>query len=600
MSYKNTAFLMLFLSLAVTYGDTNILGNADCENGTEVWGGRSCEITAVSSPVHSGSGSIKVTGRDANWQGIRQSVLDKMVEGKTYRISGWIRLDNAPKDNVALSVEQQDAAGTRYINVAGATATNSNWVQLSGDFTLDVNGTLSVLDVYFEGPAPSVDFYIDDANAYGPQAATAKTKPVEPAGTCSIDANIRRQKIEGIGASGGFRTREFLNHKQKAELYNLLFKELGLDIFRIRNTYGISQTDFNDSVEIIKNAEAVMGRDLKIMISPWTPPASLKSNGSLIGGTLAKKDGKFVYDEFAQWWYDSLEAYAKAQVKADYITIQNEPDFEATYDSCIFAPTEDANRAGYDAATEAVWQKLNAKIGPAMPKILDPETMGFTNIERYIKNLDNPSHTYGYAHHLYGCTGCAEAPDRYIPLMLNFKKVNLQYGNKPVFQTEFEDKPDTWTGAMNTAILMHNSLVIEEVAGYLYWDLFWSVGSGLISITDPNSYIIMPVYYAFKQYSAFTDSDWCRVEASTDNTGVKISAYISPDNKKLSVVAINTTPDTDITLDCSFKGFSISKGEVYRSSRNEKCVNVGCYNAPGPLKLPADSITTLKLSGGND
>ena len=600
MSYKSIALLMLFLSLAITYGDTNILGNADCENGTEVWGGRSCEISAVSSPVHGGSGSIKVTGRDSNWQGIRQSVLGKMVEGKPYKISGWIRLDNAPKDNVALSVEQQDNAGTRYINVAVATATDSNWVQLSGNFTLDVNGTLSVLDIYFEGPAPGINFYIDDANAYGPEVVAAETKPAEPTGTGRIDAGTRYQKIEGIGASGAFRTMELVSHRRKAELYNLLFKELGIDIFRIRNTYDINRVDFNDSVEIIKNAEAAMGRDLKIMISPWTPPARLKSNGSVIGGTLAKRDGKYVYDEFAQWWYDSLEAYAKAGVKADYITIQNEPDFEAKYDSCIFAPTEDANTAGYDAATEAVWQKLNGEMGPNIPKILDPETMGFNNIEGYIKNLDNPSHTYGYAHHLYGCTGCAEAPDRYIPQMLSFKKLNSQYGNKPAFQTEFEDKPDTWTGAINTAILMHNSLVIEEVAGYLYWDLFWSVGSGLISITDPNTYIIMPAYYAFKQYSAFTDSDWQRVEASTDNAGVKISAYISPDNQKLTIVLLNTTTDTDIALECSFKGFCISKGEVYRSSGTEKCVNVGSYNRSSPLKLPAHSITTLALSAGGE
>jgi glucuronoarabinoxylan endo-1,4-beta-xylanase len=582
--------------------DTNILVNPGFENGTEGWGGRGCRIEAVSTPVHSGSGSAKATGRDSNWQGVRQSVFDKMTDGKTYKIQGWVRLDNAPSDRVILSVEQQDDGGTNYHNIVSATVTDSNWTLLSGNFTLDVNGGLSVLDAYFDGPNPGVNFYVDDVNVYGPPNI-AKSTSVKPAAKGEIDVSMRHQKIEGLGASGAFRTMEFVQHKQKAQLYTLLFKELGLDIFRIRNTYDINQPDFDSTVEIANGGKAALGGNLKIMISSWTPPERLKSDANLIGGTLAKKDGKFVYEEFAQWWANSLAAYSKAGVKADYITIQNEPDWEAKYESCKFAPTEDSKTAGYDAALEAVWQKLNTEMGAAhstssgqvMPKMLDPETMGFSHVESYISKLDT-SRVYGYAHHLYDCSGCAENPDRYIPKMVNFKKFISQHGNKPLFQTEFEDEPNTWTGAMNTAILMHNSLTVENVAGYLYWDLFWDSSSGLVSINDPNSYTIKPVYYAFKQYSAFTDSDWQRVEASTDNSGLRISAYISPDNRKLTVVLLNTTTGTDITLNCSFKGFSISKGEVYRSSEKEKCVHTGSYNGNKPLKLPANSITTLVLS----
>ncbi len=142
---------------------TNILANPGFESGTDGWSGRNCSIEAVSTPVHSGSGSAKVYGRGAYWQGIKQSMLGKMVDGKTYQISGWVRLEGAESDTVIVSVEQQDDSGTNYYNVASAAATDSGWVQLSGSFTLNVNGTLSVLDVYFEGPVPGVNFYVDDA-----------------------------------------------------------------------------------------------------------------------------------------------------------------------------------------------------------------------------------------------------------------------------------------------------------------------------------------------------------------------------------------------------------------------------------------------------
>jgi glucuronoarabinoxylan endo-1,4-beta-xylanase len=594
-SFCGFLFLLSFLSLMSTsYGNTNILVNPGFESGTDGWAGRNCAIEAVTSTAHSGLGSVRATDRTANWQGVKQSVFDKMVNGKTYQISGWVRLENAAIAPVALSIEQQDDKGTNYHNVAYAAGTDSKWVLLSGSFTLDVNGTLSVLDIYFEGPPAGVNFYVDDANVYGPEYITPKAIPVEPNATGEIDINKRHQKIEGFGAAGAHYTREFVNHHKKAELYNLLFKELGLDIFRIRNNYDMEPQSFNETVEIAKGGKAILGGSLKIMISSWSPPARLKSNGKTIGGTLAKIEGKYAYAEFAKWWADSVAAYTKAGVEIDYVNIQNEPDYEATWDSCRFDPAEDSNTAGYDKAIEEVWQKLNDETELVMPKLLAPETYSLNTAIDYIDKLDSLSRVYGYSHHLYGCSGCSEAPDRYLPEM---EKLKSKYGDKPLFQTEFQDeaKTNTWASAMNTAILIHNCLTAENAGGYLHWDLFWGPenASLVIGIDKPDSYTINPVYYAFKQYSAFIDSGWQRVEATTDNSGVRISAYISPDNQKLTAVIINTASSTDITLNLSLKGLAISKGEIYRSSEEEKCVNAGSFKAGEPMKLPANSITTI-------
>jgi len=602
-------FVVLFPLLTCAYGDSNLLRNPGFESGMDGWTDRSCPIEAVKSPVHSGSGSARAYGRSDTWQGIKQSMIGKMMDGETYEVSGWVRLENSTSDTVTVSFEQQDDGGVNYHNVASAAATDSNWVRLSGEFTLDVDGELSVLDVYFEGPAVGVNFFVDDANVYGPGAGpeeggTAEAA-VKPKATGEIDVNIRHQEIEGIGASGAHYTMEFVRHKQKSELYNLLFKELGLDIFRIKNNHGMEPNSFSETVEIVKGAETALGRDLKIMMSSWSPPAYLKSNDSTIGGTLKKSDGKYMYQEFAQWWCDSLAAYEKEGVKVDYISIQNEPDYQARWDSCQLEPTETSDLAGYDAAFEAVRQKLNKEMGSSMPKMLAPETSGLDRIGEYIDNLDDLSHVYGYAHHLYNCSGdgdnipgCGAAPDRYLSAM---KKLKSKYGTKPLIQTEYEHQPGAWDDAMNTAILVHNAMTAEGVSAYLYWDLFWGSTSGLTSIDDPCSITIKPTYYTFKQYSAFVDSGWQRVDASSDNPGLRISAYISPDKQKLTAVIINTATSTDITLDLSFKGFSVSKGEVYRSSRTEKCARLGSYDRSSPLTLPANSVTTLALwAGGGD
>ena len=160
----------MLVSFAPAFGDTNVLKNPGFENGTEEWSDRSCKIEVVTTPVHSGAKSAKAFGRTEMWQGIKQSLLGKVLNGKTYKISAWVRLENAESDTVTISIEQTDDNGTQYKNVAKVTAGKTEWVELSGEFKLDASGTLQTLDVYFEGPAPDTNFFVDDVVVSGPDA----------------------------------------------------------------------------------------------------------------------------------------------------------------------------------------------------------------------------------------------------------------------------------------------------------------------------------------------------------------------------------------------------------------------------------------------
>jgi len=181
-------FLSLLVSFTPAFGDTNVLKNPGFENGTEDWEGRSCQIEAVTTPVHSGAKSVKVSGRTADWQGVKQSLLGKVLNGKTYKISAWVRLENADANTITISIEQADDKGTVYKNVAKATASKTEWVELSGEFTLTANGTLTTLDVYLEGPAQDINFFVDDVVVFGPEVTkvqqadsnAVKTEPNAP------------------------------------------------------------------------------------------------------------------------------------------------------------------------------------------------------------------------------------------------------------------------------------------------------------------------------------------------------------------------------------------------------------------------------------
>ncbi|GAI42502.1 unnamed protein product, partial [marine sediment metagenome] len=213
---------------------------------------------------------------------------------------------------------------------------------------------------------------------------------------------------------------------------------------------------------------------------------------------------------------------------------------------------------------------------PDHPKLLAPEAVGITASIPYIDALTSTdkSNVYGYAHHLYGGG--------------NKASFAASYGYKPLLQTEYSEGASTFADAMSLATLMHECLTVEDVAAYLYWPLFWEQPNGLVSFPSYGSsnYTINPVYYAFKQHSAFTDPNWQRVDASTNSSNLKISAYISPDNNQMSAVIINTSSSTDIALNLTFYNVTVIDGDVYRTSQTENCVLVDPFEKSEPLTLP--------------
>jgi hypothetical protein len=202
--------LAAIMSITPVYGDTNIVQNPGFEGGTDSWEGRGGQIEAVTTPVHGGSQAAKAVDRKETWQGIKQSLIGKVVNGKTYKLSGWVRLDNSDSDNITLSIEMEDDNPVKYINIETLTCSNTEWTELSGEFTPGPTGELKTLDLYFEGPAENVNFFVDDVSVTEVSAAAATPEPNKPAkvepgapktdpNMPAKDANEAKQKSNATG-----------------------------------------------------------------------------------------------------------------------------------------------------------------------------------------------------------------------------------------------------------------------------------------------------------------------------------------------------------------------------------------------------------------
>ncbi len=596
--------MLCFALVQTASAATNLLTNPGFEGGTTgwyVWGG--CTFTTTTAQKHSGSYSGKVSNRSEYWEGIAQSLLGKMQVGQKYTVSAWAMIENAPGGLAPIRASfKKTVNGSDYYEQACQTiGINGQWVYMVGLYDLSANGTLTGLELYFEGPDPGINFYLDDV-----EVSLYEPPTPEPNATGEVNFREVYQELEGFGASGAWYQNWLTAHPLKSKIYDVAFRQSGIDIYRIRNGYGYDNGYITDTKEIVQAAKT-RNPSLKIFNSAWTPPAYLKSNNDVNGfpqpATLKKDaNGLYMYDEYADWWADSLAAYESNSVHTDYMSMQNEPDLEIIYDSCKFLPTETGSYAGYNKAFEAVYQELYSRMGPNMPKMVGPETMGFSASTAYIDALIDVNHAYGFAHHLY-LDGTYDYPDGFVSGMQVFAQ---NYGYKPLMQTEYAKQVGYTTiadfdAAIKTAHHIHNSFVYEGVCLYLYWDVYWGDG-GFITLDNPwtspdPNYTINPVYYAVKHYSAFTDPGWRLVGASTDSNGLRITAFKSPDETKLTAVILNVSPTVDVNLSLFINDFNATGSAVYQTTSDANFVYIGAFNQSQPLQLPKQSITTVRMWG---
>ena len=439
-------------------------------------------------------------------------------------------------------------------------------------------------------------------------ALTALSALPVRAATTTINTNVLYQTIEGLGGATCFWVGNVSGHPYKMEIYTNAFAGLNLSFLRLGDWYRYqsSISGFDSAAnDVVANANRVLGRPVTVYMSSWAPPAFLKSNGQTgNGGTLATNaDGTFNYAGFGQYWYDSIQAYRSNGISPQYISIQNEPDWVAGYDSCIFHPTEDrvngTNYASYSKALDAVYNKLATNL-PSPPKILAPECVhiAYNDLANYAATLNGNSF-YGINYHLYGGNNTDLSSSTNI------------FPNKPHFMTELG--VDDLIGA---ATLIHNCLTLAQDSGFNFWSLAWPVpGGGLIEVenggnssswtnapvapTESHGWYRMPSYWAMKHFSYFINPGFRRVSATDTDGNVLSSAYLSPDGLRLVVVLINTSATASSAMDFNVGAFNFGRSSVYQTAGTN---TVACTNTflslgslANPETLPPQSVTTVVL-----
>ena len=131
------------------------------ENGTMV-------VAATNETSATGTYSLKVTGRRQDWNGPAYSVKNIMQNGKSYNVSMKVKAvagqaEQGLVENVKLSIERQIDGSPTYTNLSQTISINeTTWTTVSGKYSLNYTGELTLLDIYLESATANLAFYVDD------------------------------------------------------------------------------------------------------------------------------------------------------------------------------------------------------------------------------------------------------------------------------------------------------------------------------------------------------------------------------------------------------------------------------------------------------
>jgi len=360
-----------------------------------------------------------------------------------------------------------------------------------------------------------------------------------------------------------------------------------------------------------------------VLASPWSPPPKWKTNGTKNGGGRLYTTN---YQDYANY----LKAYCQHMLDHDApvyaVSIQNEPNFMASYDGCEWTQIEMRDffkQVGHFTDGVTGWGG-----GAATPVVLtmNGESANNPNINDAAMN-DSESrsvidllgrHTYGDAQTRY-----AKALDVAPKKEVWMTEHNINGGNALSYPND-----STWNYVwvfMNDVDL---DIRLNDESAFVWWALkrFYSIiGEGQYGTVEGA---ILPRGYGLSHYAKFAKEMWrCGVvvQGKTANgtdisttyvnngtlnrngTDVKITAFVSEDGNTISLVmftptANNGTGGVDMgTVKIQLpQGFIVKTAAAMRSTAAVKAkkedVVLSADKNSAFIVLPRSNIVSVKFT----
>ena len=353
---------------------------------------------------------------------------------------------------------------------------------------------------------------------------------VEYSAEVTILAAENHQVIRGFGCATAFNppNTTAITTAEFERLFGQGNGQVGLTYLRIRvgTDEAWRTTELNYSKEVVR-----LGG--KIIACPWTPPARFKTNNSLVGGKLITDSS----DAYAKYLND-FALYMQANGAPLYaISIQNEPDWNPTYEGCVWTAEEMRDflrdHGAKVTATKLMAGELVNNNQTFMNTILSDEGA--------LANTDILST------HIYG-GGIIDNPQ-------------IRAKGKEIWMTEHLDTNITHAASLATATEIHNCFTKANFNAYIWW-----YGKRFYGPIGQDGMVTKRGYF-ISQFARFIRDGAVRSGTSANSRmDVLVSAYRNGPKK---VVVVINTGNLQIRQKVRFNGADATSFMPYITSQTK-------------------------------
>lgn len=393
----------------------------------------------------------------------------------------------------------------------------------------------------------------------------------------SVFPEFKRQQMKGFGGAfteaAGY-CYEKLSEEAKQAFLEAYFSKNGLNYnigrthinscdFGLGNYAAIEQLEDGSFTEfdltrankyvlpIINDACKLRGKKIELLLSPWSPPAYMKTNGEMNNGGKLKEEYRETWAKYIAQYIGELK---ELDLNIQYLTVQNEPDATQTWDSCRYSAKEEMEfvrdylgptlkKAKLDDIKILVWDHNKEALYDRATAILSDETAN-----EYI---------YGLGVHWY--TG-----DHFEQI----KMVKETYPNKEIFFTEgcveysrFMDSNEVAKAEMYAHDMLGNFK--NGISAFYDWNLLLDVKGGpnhvgnfcaapIMATEDGTDFEKRLTYYYIGHFSRYIEKGAYAIGVSSYSSDVEAAAWVNPSGEV--VVVLLNRQDKDISVSVGNNG----------------------------------------------
>lgn len=297
-------------------------------------------------------------------------------------------------------------------------------------------------------------------------------------------------------------------------------------------------------IPMIRQAMETAGGRLSLFVSPWSPPAWMKDNNSMVQGGKLKDVFK---QSWANYYVKFIRAYESKGIPVWGLSVQNEPMAKQRWESCIYTAEEerdfikeylgptlekegmgDKKLIAWDHNRDLIYQRAVTILNdPAAARFIwglgfhwyetwTGSAMQFENVQRVHETFPDKN--------LVFTEGCVEKFDR---SRIQDWYIGERYGHSMV--NDFNSGTVAWTDW---------NILLDEKGGPNHADNFCF--APVHADTKAGKLIYTNAYYYIGHFSRFIKPGAKRIGTASSRDQITTTAFINPDGK-LVVVVLNVS-----------------------------------------------------------